>query len=228
MLLSVAFLVGVGTGGAAARDRASEAAVGANKPELEDGVFGLVTPAAAGVFGRAADAGVLGRLGEGLVDAGRGVRAGVDRPGLLAVDRADVPVCCGRSGTCADGGERGDRVGVPVLDAARAAVRDAGDLAGVAAAGFLAAGLLVTAAGWGDVASSALADGEGNSARADSGSSSGAGSALGSGVSSTAGGVTIVGCATGSGFDFSEYDEVCTGGHSRFSLISPVVESPVV
>lgn len=48
---------GVGTGDGALRARASEAAVGANKPE--DGVFG-------------ADAGVLGRVKEGVLE-----RAGV-------------------------------------------------------------------------------------------------------------------------------------------------------
>ena len=98
-VLDVAFLTGVGTGDWALRARASEAAVGANRPE--DGVFGradagVVAVVRDGVFGRAD--GVFGLegvlIGAGVVcdvrDDGRG-RAGVDfgAAALAGVD-ADV------------------------------------------------------------------------------------------------------------------------------------------
>lgn len=203
-LLSVAFFVGVGNVGAAARDRARDAAVGANRPELEEGVFGLVT----GVLEREAVAGVLGRLGEVAVDDGRCVLAGV----LLLADRVDVPVCCGLSGTCAEGGERGDRTGVLVLDAAEAAAREAaaGDLAGVTVADFFVVVVLLGAgAGLGGSGGSAVMGVGGitfNSADEGSGSAmgsgSGAGSSAGSAVSST-GGVMIEGGETEPVFAFS-------------------------
>lgn len=199
LLLNVAFLTGVGNGMPAARDRAKDAAVGANRPE--DGVFGLDTPVAAGILGRDAD-GVFERLDGGAVDAGRGALAGVDTPALLVADRVDVPVCCGLSGTCAEGGERGDRMGVPVLDAVEGAVR--GDLTGVAFVDFLAAvGLLVVVAGLRDFSGSTIVGGESTSAVVGSGSSSGVGSSAGSEASSAAGGVIIAGGETDPGFKFS-------------------------
>lgn len=87
VLLKVTFLTGEGTGGAALRIFAREAAVGAKSPEDEDGVFGRDTPVEDGVLGRDTEEGVLGRLG--VEDIGFLIcLAGVD-----AVDLVDVPVC---------------------------------------------------------------------------------------------------------------------------------------
>jgi hypothetical protein len=94
LLLRVAFLTGVGTGGAALRALARDAAVGANKPD--EGVFGRGA-VVDGVFERTlgvetVDAGVLGVLGvifdDDLVCL---ILEGV----AVAVDLMDVPVCCG-------------------------------------------------------------------------------------------------------------------------------------
>lgn len=91
LLLRVAFLTGVGNGGAALRDLAKDAAVGANKPD--EGVLGRGV-VFDGVLGRTLVAeGVLGRLGVALDDdLAYLVPEGVE---TAAVDLVDVPVCCG-------------------------------------------------------------------------------------------------------------------------------------
>lgn len=86
LLLNVAFFTGGGAGGRALRERARDAAVGANKPE--EGVFGRdrLAACAAGVFGR-----------EGV----EGVDLGTDLGGLRTVEvleATDCPVCCGLMG----------------------------------------------------------------------------------------------------------------------------------
>lgn len=86
LLLSVVFFTGGGAGGGALRERAREAAVGANKPE--EGVFGrdALVACMAGVFGR-----------EGVA----GVDLGTDLGGLRTVEALEVtdcPVCCGLMG----------------------------------------------------------------------------------------------------------------------------------
>jgi hypothetical protein len=88
LLLRVTFLVGVGSCGAALRDLAREAAVGANKP---DGVLGR---ALEGVLGRVVDEGVFVR------DGVEGNALGPDLVYLTAeeVDVTDWPVCCGLIG----------------------------------------------------------------------------------------------------------------------------------
>lgn len=65
VLLSVGFLIGVGSGGAALRALARDAAVGANNPDPEEGVFGrdVLAGVDPGVFGRAIELGVFARLG---------------------------------------------------------------------------------------------------------------------------------------------------------------------
>jgi len=75
-VLSVAFLTAVGTGGGGLRDFASEAAVGANKPD--DGVFGRGT----------AVVGVLDRNVDGVLDRG-GVGAAFTASLLLEADAED-------------------------------------------------------------------------------------------------------------------------------------------
>jgi hypothetical protein len=91
LLLKVAFFTGGGAGGRALRERARDAAVGANKPV--EGVFGRDTLVArmAGVFGR-----------EGvLAGVDLGVDLGADLEGLRiveALELTDCPVCCGLSG----------------------------------------------------------------------------------------------------------------------------------
>jgi len=90
LLLRVAFFTGGGAGGRALRERARDAAVGANRPE--EGVFGRDT-----LFGRAA--GVFGR--EGVMGVDLGIDLGVDFGGLRmveALEMTDWPVCCGLSG----------------------------------------------------------------------------------------------------------------------------------
>lgn len=105
-LLRVAFLMGGGGGGGALRERASDAAVGANRPE--DGVFGLAT---AGLGFCAADD--LGREGvDGAVlGAGRAWRA------VEGFDATDWPVCWDLSG-CETDDWRDDFGGVLAEDLA--------------------------------------------------------------------------------------------------------------
>lgn len=92
LLLIVGFFEGVGIWGAAFRDRARDAAVGANKP-------------VEGVFGRA-DVGVLAREAaserDGVLLTGV---AGTLVAGLLvvALEATDWPVCCGFKGWAIDG-----------------------------------------------------------------------------------------------------------------------------
>lgn len=84
-LLRVTFLTGGGGGGGALRERASDAAVGANRPE--DGVFGLAITG----FCAATD---LGREGvDGAVLGTARARRVVE-----GFDTTDWPVCCGLRG----------------------------------------------------------------------------------------------------------------------------------
>jgi hypothetical protein len=93
LLLKVALLTGVGTGGAGLRPLARDAAVGANKPD--EGVFerGVVPD---GVFERALGVdvaeGVLGRLGVVLEDGLACLM--VEGGDVTAGDLVDVPVYC--------------------------------------------------------------------------------------------------------------------------------------
>lgn len=86
LLLSVAFFTGGGAGEGTLRERARDAAVGANKPE--EGVFGrdALVACTAGVFGR-----------EGVTGVDLGTNLGVVRT-VEVLEAADCPVCCGLIG----------------------------------------------------------------------------------------------------------------------------------
>lgn len=86
LLLSVAFFTGGGAGRGTLRERARDAAVGANKPK--EGVFGrdAFVVCTAGVFGR-----------EGVTGVDRGTDFGVLRT-LEVLEATDCPVCCGLIG----------------------------------------------------------------------------------------------------------------------------------
>lgn len=86
LLLSVAFFTGGGAGEGTLRERARDAAVGANKPE--EGVFGrdAFVACTAGVFGR-----------EGVIGVDLGTNLGVVRT-VEVLEAADCPVCCGLMG----------------------------------------------------------------------------------------------------------------------------------
>lgn len=76
LLLSVAFFTGGGAGGNALRERARDAAVGANNPE--EGVFGR-DACMAGVFGR-----------EGVEGVDLGTDFGADLGGLRTVEAFEL------------------------------------------------------------------------------------------------------------------------------------------
>lgn len=101
-LLNVAFLIGVGTAGTALRAFARDAAVGANKPDPAEGVFGREVPAVKpGVFGR---------------DIWLGVDFELDWmcltfEGVEMADLVDVPVCWGLRGCELDEVKAGERTG---------------------------------------------------------------------------------------------------------------------
>lgn len=84
LLLSVVFFTGGGAGVGTLRERARDAAVGANKPE--EGVFGRDGACMAGVFGR-----------EGVAGVDLGTDLGVLRT-VEVLEAADCPVCCGLMG----------------------------------------------------------------------------------------------------------------------------------
>lgn len=231
LLLSVAFLTGVGTGGCALRARARDAAVGANRPV--EGVFGRDALAGVppGVFGRKGVEGVFARLGVEtvalLVDL---LSLGVEVVDF--VDLIDVPVFWGRSG-CAVGGllgvvRTGDFCGVLVVVAGRVV----GALIGVDVvdAGFRVGGVFVV------VGLEGFASSTGSAAGGDCGAGASiAGSGSGKATVSRIGG--DVGSDDAAGSDMADAAGETSGlspaatdfgGHSLRSLTSSLAESPVM
>lgn len=225
LLLRVAFLTGVGTGGAAFRALARDAAVGANKPD--EGVFERGgTPD--GVFERElgveADEGVLGRLGVDLADdLGDLKLEGV----VVAADLVDVPVCCCLRGWDLGGpivevvlglGVTGDFCGVWAADGF-----GAGILTGVEDAFRTGADLEFAVDGFGSFIGSAT--GSDTTIPAAGGSTEGrtTASMIGGDLADEATIEDTIGVI----FGFSSVN-VDFGGHSLFCKISSLAESPVV
>lgn len=200
-LADAAFLVGGDLGiSEALFALARDAAVGAYNPELAEGVFGRVLGGAEGVFGRA------------LFPVRDGVRGG------LAV--AEEPVCCGWRGRWDDGGgERTDvRGGAFVAVAAGLASGALLDLTGVLEVDGAVLGLPLVAGFF----SAGLAAGAVVFCGGDTGKGTDGGDPLR--ISGLLGGERTAFTDAGGDVDSLTVD---FGGHSLFSLISAIAESPV-
>ena len=243
-----------GGGTSEPRDRASDAAVGANSPV--DGVTlggrgdvvaeGVLGRDADGVFGRDTDAdaeGVFGR--DGVTDAREG---GLDRDGVdFTADEMDA-VELERAGWNDDGGDfAGVRVGAPGFALAVLGLLLDGVVGGRVVDGRAAAGLEAGTAFFGDggVGETTLSDVTGETEVCSGAFSAAGGAGAGSGAAAGISGAGF-GSGSGSGSDagaggsgdlikLSSFDSNALatigargfGGHSRRSLSSSFAASPV-